>query len=57
MASVRLTTGMRTFIPGACGQAFTGAISHNERVLLHGHVLAEWGFDLMQQTHELVDVM
>jgi hypothetical protein len=57
MASVRLTTGMRTFISGACVQAFTRAIPHNERVLLDGHVLAEWGFDLIQQTHQLVDVM
>jgi hypothetical protein len=45
------------FQPWSCIQAFTWAIPHNERVLLDRYVLAEWGFDLIQQTHQLVDVM
>ena len=30
---------------------------HNELSLLDGHAFAEWRFDLVQHTHELVDVM
>lgn len=30
---------------------------HHESMLLDGHVLAEWLFDSIQQTHELIDVM
>ena len=38
-------------------QAFTYAVSTTSMGLLDGHAFAEWRFDLVQHTHELVDVM